>query len=129
MSSKKPNVLLLSDEQLSTVLAALAVYQPDQFVGDDAVMDIATNGGDHDALSKEEINELSETINSGEKPSFLDVMDAYSGTDEFLAGYEDRVGEYCGDNIMAASPVGVLIDDGVVYVTSFTYVPAEDEEE
>lgn len=61
---------MLNDRQLSTVLAALRYWQDCGGAGLDPearelIEDIATNGGSHEKLSSDEIDELCEELNTG----------------------------------------------------------------
>lgn len=59
----------VDDREVATILAALRFYQAgrqfDASARMEAIDDIATNGGDVDALDAEEIDELCERINTG----------------------------------------------------------------
>lgn len=63
---------MMTTRELSTVLAALRLWQCGDAIGDDGspyLEAIASNGGTLKPLSNEEIDRLCETLNSGSKPA------------------------------------------------------------
>jgi hypothetical protein len=56
-------LLTLNDRELATILAALRLWQATDSADTEEQNDIATNGGNLDAMSNEEIDILCETVN------------------------------------------------------------------
>ncbi len=59
----------MNERERATVLAALRSWQRDPGPRPKDLIDIATNGSKHEALTVEQIDELCERLNAGEDPN------------------------------------------------------------
>lgn len=88
MSNRIARTVQLSERDMHTVLAALAVYRDSiEGVPSDAagILDIATNGGLVNAATSEEVTQLSEAINLGSDGTAIKLDDAASVLDNLFA--------------------------------------------
>lgn len=67
--ARRLNLPAVTEPEQAAILAALRYYQRTYTGGIEAINDIATNGGEHDALDASKIDELCERINTDSLPA------------------------------------------------------------